>query len=666
MKQKVLMLGLVFLSVLQVMPAFSNYRVVNGQKDFYFGHISWCEIKGDAKDPVVLREGQTRPEVALLNLPLGPGDTIRTSDSRRCEIQFDNGTIVRLDLDSELKIETILAQSLSTAKKVSNLLLQKGQIWVMYNRNDSMELFQIMTSSVAIKLDHSAVALIKLTEDGNADIQVERGKLSLLYGADQLHLAQTKIEQKQRFIVSGNNQARSAEYVPLSDFIAWNKSVNKDFKALHEGSFLPKPIQKLPPAVFYFAQNYGNMYGEWVWHDLYGYVWRPFYNDNYPWGKWMPYVYGNWASYQDQMFWIPGEPWGWVPYHLGIWMWDTNKGWLWLPGSAFAPAWATWDFYYGYYFWRPWNLFDWYYDSIFLSEFYYSEYQYGYYQPGPGKPPATPPENVLTHIRKDQLKKKGASPLPLPKEMKGAYNRTIAALKKGDERVLASLRDIPRQTSIIKRSDLASPKMQEKIISFEQFSKQRESLPLSERMAPSQKPQNVTQDALRNIQRSRIVSELRARVAPSPNKHIEPAPAAPLRDNRSTQGQVNLPSRIEAPKSLEKVEMISTPLPPPYLGQSLFRFRDWNPDVKMALRLGVEIFYSSRNNEIRCPQLGLSSRDRAMNPGVSMTEHGVSNSSGSGNSSSGSSSAAARSGTHSSGASGSREPSGGGGGKVKN
>ena len=35
---------------------------------------------------------------------------------------------------------------------------------------------------------------------------------------------------------------------------------------LHKGETpLPKPIQKLPKAVFYFAQKYSNIHGEWLW-----------------------------------------------------------------------------------------------------------------------------------------------------------------------------------------------------------------------------------------------------------------------------------------------------------------------------------------------------------------------------------------------------------------
>jgi len=42
---------------------------------------------------------------------LGPGDVIQTTAERRIEIQFDNGTIVRLDFDSRLKIETLMPKA---------------------------------------------------------------------------------------------------------------------------------------------------------------------------------------------------------------------------------------------------------------------------------------------------------------------------------------------------------------------------------------------------------------------------------------------------------------------------------------------------------------------------------------------------------------------------
>lgn len=576
MKQKgfwLLGISLVLL-LFSVSFVFSGSHIVNDPKDFYFGHISYIETRDEGKNPLVYREGQQHPETAVVNLPLGPGDAILTSD-RRCEIQFDSGTIVRLDFNTEVMIETILAQSLSTRKKLSNLLLQRGRVYVMYKQYISAEILQIIAPRAAIKLDQHTVALIMATEAGSTEVQVERGKAHLLYGAAQNHIHEKKAKAKEKLLVTADHSIKSENYETTSDFKAWNDSVNENFNALHEGSFLPKPIQKMPAAVFYFAQKYGNAYGEWLWHDLYGYVWRPYFNDFYPWGSWQPYICGSWASYRGQLFWIPNEPWGWVPFHLGIWIWDKNKGWVWLPGSLFAPAWVVWNFYFGNYFWRPMTLVDWYYGYNGIGFSYLYLYEPGEYVP---VPPSS--KKTIYSINRDQLKKKNPLAFPMPKEMKKAYQATITALNKGDERVLASLRELPRQTAIVNKGDISSPKLQEKLIRFEQISRPSSALPKNNTSAGSEA---VSRDALRAVERSRAVSEVGARMMPSTGR------AQGFRPNFAA-------ARYDASS----------------------RFRDWNPDIRAALMLGLDITYSSRTNEIVCPQLGLSSRD--IGPGMRMGE----------------------------------------------
>ena len=69
----------------------------------------------------------------------------------------------------------------------------------------------------------------------------------------------------------------------------------------------------------------------------------------------------------------------------------------------------------------------------------------------------------------------------------------------------------------------------------------------------------------------------------------------------------------------------SAPIPP--------RFRDWNPDMEVARRIGVTIRYSSRSNEVRCPDLNISSRHVTGSfgyegPRVRLTSHGPVSSSG--------------------------------------
>lgn len=70
--------------------------------------------------------------------------------------------------------------------------------------------------------------------------------------------------------------------------------MSEDFVELHEGkSFLPDPILRMPRAVFYFAQKYSNLYGEWVWNSLYGWVWRPWSLHDWVFGNY--YYWNSWA-----------------------------------------------------------------------------------------------------------------------------------------------------------------------------------------------------------------------------------------------------------------------------------------------------------------------------------------------------------------------------------
>ena len=133
MKQKgfgILSLWGIFVFAISL-SASDKYKTVDGPKDFYFGHISFTETGSGGDGSVILREGMTAPEPAVLNAPVGPGDIIRTTDIRRCEVQFDTGTIVRLDISTELKIETIFARSLSRMNGISNLALTKGRVYIM-------------------------------------------------------------------------------------------------------------------------------------------------------------------------------------------------------------------------------------------------------------------------------------------------------------------------------------------------------------------------------------------------------------------------------------------------------------------------------------------------------------------------------------------------------
>jgi len=630
MKQKdfgiVLLIGLV-LSLTPLAVAQTNYKVVNGPEEFYYGHISYVDTKNEGQNPVVYRQGSAKPEAAVLNLPLGPGDTITTSDARRCEIQFDNGTIVRLDYNTELKIETIMAKSLSTRQSLSNLVLAKGGIYVMYKQYNSKEIFQVVTGNSSIKLKRNTVAMVGVGKDSSTGIQVKYGTAQVLYGSDSQNLKEQTVGKYEKLTISPDNKFAFQPYIEDTDFETWNNAINEDFEALHEGiSPLPKPIQRLSPAVYYFAQRYGNLYGEWLYDQMYGYVWRPFINHQmYPWG-WQPYIFGQWTSYGRQMYWVPDEPWGWVPYHLGIWQWDKKKGWFWIPGSAFAPAWVDWAFfqYGGLYAWRPWSMWDWMwysdwdymwgmsgfgyspYYSGYYSSYYLRFYQGGYYGGGQGVPGL----KTLTKISKDQLKKPSEPPFPVPGEMKGVLKALLGSLKKGDENSLASLEALGKSGYVVKGQDLNTPGIRAKAVTLESFMKTINALPANapQKMMlglPPATGKNSLQAATRTFNRNEAVGGLRNYVGSNDGQAGGDRPAA----SRSPQRPF--------PEAIKSMVPRSTPGTMPQrslpgalrsgVSMSTARIHDWNPDLKIAQRRGVDIRYFSQTNEVYCPQLRISS-----------------------------------------------------------
>jgi hypothetical protein len=80
-------------------------------------------------------------------------------------------------------------------------------------------------------------------------------------------------------------------------------------------------------------------YGSWFETTDYGYVWQPAVVRQ---TSWRPYTRGRWACSDHGWIWISDEPFGWATYHYGRWTLLRGRGWIWVPGSTWAPAWVSW------------------------------------------------------------------------------------------------------------------------------------------------------------------------------------------------------------------------------------------------------------------------------------------------------------------------------------
>jgi hypothetical protein len=100
-----------------------------------------------------------------------------------------------------------------------------------------------------------------------------------------------------------------------------------------------------------YQQFYDDLspYGQWLNDPSYGYVWMPNVGPDFrPY-----YTNGYWAMSEYGNTWVSNYQWGWAAFHYGRWTFDNYYGWLWIPGSEWAPAWVTWRSNSNYYGWAP-------------------------------------------------------------------------------------------------------------------------------------------------------------------------------------------------------------------------------------------------------------------------------------------------------------------------
>jgi len=103
-------------------------------------------------------------------------------------------------------------------------------------------------------------------------------------------------------------------------------------------------------SIDFFYDNVGSD-GSWVEVADYGYCWQP--NVAVSNSKWRPYSDGYWAYTDVGWTWVSNEDFGWATYHYGRWTRLRDRGWFWVPGREWGPAWVSWRTGGDYVGWAP-------------------------------------------------------------------------------------------------------------------------------------------------------------------------------------------------------------------------------------------------------------------------------------------------------------------------
>jgi hypothetical protein len=293
-------------------------------------------------EPGVTLQGaeEAEAEEAVVNLPFLPGDRVWTDGSGRIELQFADGTLLRLDAATKLDF---VAHSEESGQETVVLRLWSG----------SLQLVVLTVAGEPVFVVETPGGAARLRERGSYRVDAYGAEtwLTVFEGSGMLEsfLGQTYVAAGQRAYVAGGEEPEEAErFDPYDrdDFAQWNAARDGRY-AWAAGS-----RQYIPDEIGPYAADLDD-YGTWYHDSDIGYVWQPHVGVD-----WQPYTNGRWVWTSYGWTWVAYEPWGWAPFHYGRWGFTVSLGWHWIPGRTWGPAWVSWAIGPRYVGWCPLDRWD--------------------------------------------------------------------------------------------------------------------------------------------------------------------------------------------------------------------------------------------------------------------------------------------------------------------
>lgn len=254
-------------------------------------------------------------ENAFLNLPITQGAQVRTQDRGRAEIEFEDGSTLRLTPNTTVQFSTL---SLSDAgKRISEINVVEGMAYVNWLGKDELAL---NFSREKLTLDRAAHFRVE-TSTEVADLAVFKGDVNVEGPAGNVVVEKKKTAT---FATADNDKYTLANKVEEAPLDSWDQ----------EASSYHQQYAKNNSSPYGYGVSDLNYYGSYSNVPGYGMMWQPYFTGI----GWNPFMDGAWSWYPGfgYMF-ASAYPWGWMPYRYGSWMFIPSNGWMWQPGG-----WNSW------------------------------------------------------------------------------------------------------------------------------------------------------------------------------------------------------------------------------------------------------------------------------------------------------------------------------------
>ena len=276
-------------------------------------------------------DGTTEWSRAALNLPMRQGAQVWLATNSRLELQFDDGSTVRLGDAAVATFQTLYSDK---EGEFTEIKLNAGTS--SWHLKDKYSIYQVDCPCDSVKSFGPSDFRVDIKPKANS-LAVRRGRATITAGGRD-----TPILASQYTVVNGPDDPVRVHTLGAKD--PWDHfNDNRDAVLAEQPAHVPENIALVSGGLDRQGRWYDDPHDGWVWAPRVEVGWRPYHRGHWAWVD--PY---GWT-------WVSADPWGWAPYHYGTWA-RFKFGWGWCPGPAvqyWSPARVDFCESNGYVSWVP-------------------------------------------------------------------------------------------------------------------------------------------------------------------------------------------------------------------------------------------------------------------------------------------------------------------------
>lgn len=266
-----------------------------------------------------------------INMPITEGQQIVTGDDGQAEVEFEDGSVVRLTPVSSV-VMNLMSYDGNTMQ--TDIGLQGGMFYLDLRVADGVR-YTVDALGERILPQENSVVRVRMDEPP-AEVGVLEGQVQVM--RDGGFNATVKGGESLRGDAEDVNRYYLQSGIEQDTWDDWNEQ--REQQAANDAN-MRTDAQTDADAQAGYGWADLDAYGNWYDIPGEGQVWQPEQASD---PGFDPYGYGSWVYYPTSGYvWVSSYPWGWTPFRCGNWNYYNNFGWGWQStGCGIGGGWGGW------------------------------------------------------------------------------------------------------------------------------------------------------------------------------------------------------------------------------------------------------------------------------------------------------------------------------------